>query len=298
MRTTTAHTTIFGLGCQVAHVRTSNPRTSTSLGHSLGTTVSATRRRQRQRRPESVTIASPKPFSIFNAFTRSSTSTTSMAVAARSHVITASVGRLHQSTTCLFVCDIQEKFKDLIFGMPSVIDTTSKVVRSCKVLRLPIFVTEQYPLKLGHTVKELKKDILGSPCISKTKFSMYTPELEKALEKEHDKRMAKSERNGDEDFGPIKQVLLCGIETHVCIMQTAIDLLERGYEVHVVVDGVSSQRPEDRTVALQRLAHMGCHLCTSEMAIFQLCEDSKHPQFRQISTIAKEERTQPILSML
>lgn len=210
------------------------------------------------------------------------------AATATAAAVSVSVGgRLSPSTAALFVCDIQDKFREVIFGMPAVIDTTSKLVRSAKVLKVPIFVTEQYPLRLGHTVPELKKELAFSRAISKTKFSMYTPELEKALESQNQKLRSKSNQG---EGGGIKQVLLCGIETHVCIMQTAIDLLERGYEVHVVVDGVSSQRPTDRAVGLQRLAQMGAYLCTSEMVMFQLCEDSKHPFFKQISAIAKEER--------
>lgn len=212
----------------------------------------------------------------------------------------ATTGRLHASSAALFVCDIQEKFRHLIYGMPSVIDTTSKMVRGARALELPIFVTEQYPKALGHTVPELSQHLWTDPstaltqhkghayeAIPKTMFSMYVDELDEQLEKEN------LSRKGGEK-AKIGQVLLCGIETHVCIMQTATDLLERGYEVHLVVDGVSSQRPGDRQVALQRLLQMGCFLCTSEMALFQMCGSSKHPSFKQISAIAKEDRPEQL----
>jgi nicotinamidase-related amidase len=207
-------------------------------------------------------------------------------------------GRLHANTAALFVCDIQEKFRNIVYGMPSVIDTTSKMVRGAKALGVPIVVTEQYPKALGNTVPELSEHIWSPdsfphsfPAFPKTKFSMYVDEVDNCL---FQLDLARKERGkageGELSTEKISQILLCGIETHVCILQTASDLLERGYEVHLVVDGVSSQRPGDRQVALQRLLQMGCFLCTSEMALFQMCGSSKHPSFKQISAIAKEDR--------
>jgi len=162
--------------------------------------------------------------------------------------------------------------------MPAVIDTASRVVRSAKVLGMPVMVTEQYPQRLGSTVSELQSHVsdCGAPIVPKTKFSMFTSEVEQAMK--------------TSAFENRKQILLCGIETHVCIFQTAVDLLERGYEVHVVVDGVSSQRATDRAVALNRLSQIGAHLCTSEMAVFQIVGDAKGEGFKAISAIAKEQR--------
>jgi len=214
-----------------------------------------------------------------------------MAAASVARAASGLGGRLHPSTAAVFVCDIQDKFRNHIFGMPAVIDTTSKVVRGANALKVPVFVTEQYPQRLGQTVPELAPHLglEARPAIAKTKFSMWTPELERAVA-EHDGRT----KEQDPHSPGVQQVLLCGIEAHVCILQTASDLLARGYEVHVVVDGVSSQRPVERAVALQRLAQMGAYLCTSEMAVFQMCGDSKHPNFREISAIAKEARPDPL----
>lgn len=86
------------------------------------------------------------------------------------------------------------------------------------------------------------------------------------------------------------QVLLLGIEAHVCVLQTAVDLIEKGLEVHVLVDGVSSQRPGDRAVALQRMAQSGAFLSSSEMVLFQLMKDAKHKDFKAISGLVKEQR--------
>ena len=167
-------------------------------------------------------------------------------------------GRLRKEVASVFVCDVQERFRDVIHGMPCVIDTTSRMVRTANALNMPVITTEQYPKGLGKTVEELQAIIDPKYVFEKTKFSMWTKEVEEAYNKQFD--LYGSGASG------LGQVLLCGIETHVCIFQTALDLLERGVEVHVVVDGVSSQRSGDRSVAVQRLAQAGAWLCTSETA--------------------------------
>ena len=92
----------------------------------------------------------------------------------------------------------------------------------------------------------------------------------------------------------IKQILLCGIEAHVCVLQTTLDLLERGYEVHLLTDGLSSCRAHDRAVALSRLSQSGAFLTSSEMTLFQLMGDAKNPKFKQVSALIKEPRSDPI----
>jgi len=193
------------------------------------------------------------------------------------------MGRLRANGCALFVCDVQEKFRGLIHHMPAVIETTSRMVRAANVLDLPVFVTEQYPKALGHTVPEIAKDLGQAEVFSKTMFSMCTPELETAF-------AAK---------GGIGQVLLCGIETHVCVYQTCLDLVEKhNVEVHLCVDGVSSQREVDRSTALRRLSQLpGVFFCTSEMATFELVGDAKHPKFKQISSLAKETRPEQLSAL-
>jgi len=140
-------------------------------------------------------------------------------------------------------------------------------------------VTEQYPKALGHTVAEIK-EILPTEFqyVDKTRFSMCVAAVQEQLK----------------SLPSVTQVLLVGIEAHVCVLQTSLDLMESGYEVHIMVDGVSSARLNDRAVALQRLAAAGACLSTSEMALFQLAGDAKHPAFKAISALAKEKRPEPI----
>ncbi|KAK9826062.1 hypothetical protein WJX74_009140 [Apatococcus lobatus] len=186
-----------------------------------------------------------------------------------------SFGRLKPDTACLFVCDIQERFRSVIKGMPAVIDSSQRLVKAFQALEIPILVSEQYPKALGSTVDEIKSLLPDKNCIfEKTKFSMCIQELEAQLQKQPDR----------------KQVVLVGIEAHVCVTQTALELLEGGYEVHVVTDAVSSSRLGDRATAIQRMMQSGAFAVTSEMVMFQLCGGAKHPAFKTISTLAKEQR--------
>ncbi|GHP02212.1 hypothetical protein PPROV_000096900 [Pycnococcus provasolii] len=206
--------------------------------------------------------------------------------AAATHANAMAVGKLDASRCVLFVCDVQERFAPLIHRFDAVAHTSAQLLRGCNALGIPALVTEQYPKALGHTVPEVSSHVAdGTPVLEKTLFSMVLPEVAQRFD-------AGGEWNGRD------QVIICGIESHVCVMQTALDLAERGCEVHVVVDGVSSQRSEERQVALNRLNRIpGAFLCTWEMALFQLCGHAKHDAFKQISALAKEDRPRPMLCM-
>lgn len=187
----------------------------------------------------------------------------------------ARLGKLQQKSTALFVCDIQERFRPIISGMPAVVDTARRMIKGANIIGLPVVVTEQYPKALGNTVQELQEVLQpDAQAIAKTRFSMVTPEVHQMLKQRPS----------------ISQVLLCGIEAHVCVLQTTLDLIENGYEVHVIVDGVSSQRQPDRSAGLHRAAQSGAFLVTSEMALFQLMEDAKADKFKEISKLVQEPR--------
>ncbi|CAM9295005.1 unnamed protein product [Choristocarpus tenellus] len=88
---------------------------------------------------------------------------------------------------------------------------------------------------------------------------------------------------------PVPQdVVLFGIEAHVCIAQTCLDLIEKGFKVHLVCDGISSQKVYDRTVAIQRMLHAGAFLTTAEQVTFQLLESAEHPRFKAVSALVRE----------
>ena len=152
-------------------------------------------------------------------------------------------------------------------------------IKGSTALEIPVIVTEQYPKALGTTCAELVEVLPPSARLfPKTYFSMCIPEVEEALQA----------------MPHVKQIMLLGIETHVCVLQTTLDLLEQGYEVHLLVDGLSSQRPHDRAVGLQRMTQAGAFLSTSEMALFQLMRDAKHKDFKAISGLVKDSRAEPV----
>ena len=124
----------------------------------------------------------------------------------------ARLGRIAPQDTALFICDVQERFRPVISGFPAVVDTSRRMARAAQALELPIIVTEQYPKALGNTVPELMEVLpQGTPIVAKTDFSMCVPDVVTELEK----------------LPGVKNILLTGIEAHVCVFQTALDLLGR-----------------------------------------------------------------------
>ncbi|CAG8336049.1 unnamed protein product [Penicillium salamii] len=171
----------------------------------------------------------------------------------------------------LFICDVQEKFRG-IYEFPKLISTTDKMLRAANTLNIPVYITTQSRAKLGPTVSELSPQITGPNIradIDKTLFSMVTPEIEKLLP-------------------PSLDVIIVGIETHICVTQTTLDLLERGHRVYVLVDGVSSMNAEERGIALARLRDAGAIVTSSESILFEILGDAGHEGFKAVSGIVKE----------
>lgn len=135
------------------------------------------------------------------------------------------------------------------------------------MLNVPLIATEHYPEKLGPIVKEI--DIAHAKGVfSKTLFSMCIPEVQNKI---------KELFNGD-----LEAVVLFGLESHICLEQTAMDLVKDGLQVHIVADCSVSRSLEDRALAFERLKQMGCFVTTSENVIFKLMKDKNHPDFNQV----------------
>jgi nicotinamidase-related amidase len=173
--------------------------------------------------------------------------------------------------TALLVVDVQERFLATIPTIERVIWNCRRLLDGAAILGVRAAATEQYPDKLGPTAPILAER-LATAVASKLTFSC-----------------------GDCGgiFGPwrdagIERVLLCGIETHVCVAQTALDLLAAGYRVYVAVDAVGSRNAVDYETALRRMESCGAVLTTTEAALFEWCERAGTPEFRQISALAKE----------
>ncbi|XP_049806220.1 isochorismatase domain-containing protein 1-like isoform X1 [Schistocerca nitens] len=181
-------------------------------------------------------------------------------------------GQLSEDHTAFFMCDVQEKFRGVIAYYDAVISVADKMVKTAKILNIPLIVTEQYPKGLGRTVSEL--DISHAYLVEeKTKFSMITPVVTQAMQE-----ICK---------GAVKAIVLFGVEAHVCVEQTAAELLAHGMQVHVVADCTSSRSQEDRFLALHRMSQMGCYITTSETVIFKLLGDKNHPKFAEIRPLIK-----------
>jgi len=178
---------------------------------------------------------------------------------------------LKRENAVLVVVDVQDRLLPHIRKHDDVTEAIARMIRGCKVLGVPILVTEQYPEGLGPTNELLKAEFETWEPIVKATFSCCGEiPFPEALEK-----------TGRKD------VLLCGIETHVCVYQTARDLIEKGYRVHLLVDGASSRRKIDRKTAIRRMESMGVHLCTVEMTLFEMLHVSGTDEFRKIVRIVK-----------
>ncbi|KAK4178461.1 Isochorismatase-like protein [Triangularia setosa] len=174
----------------------------------------------------------------------------------------------------VFVCDIQEKFRPAIHEFDKVIATTSKLLRASSILSLPVFVTTQNRARLGDTVSELKPHLAAAAVkadIDKTRFSMFIPPL-----------------LSDSVFSSPAEVAIVGIESHICVTQTALDLLQAGHKVYILADGVSSTNKEEVPIALARLRQAGAVVTSSESWIYELMGDAAVPEFKGIVNLVKD----------
>lgn len=145
----------------------------------------------------------------------------------------------------LFCCDIQTKFERAIHRWPELLATTKKLLKAAEILEIPVYYTTQLRSKLGDTVDELKNQGKVVLDLDKSLFSMCLPELLQTLP-------------------PNSSVAIVGIESHICVTQTTLDLLQHGHRVYVMADGVSSCNKEEVPIALRRLAAAGATITTSE----------------------------------
>jgi nicotinamidase-related amidase len=178
---------------------------------------------------------------------------------------------LTTENTVLVAIDFQERLFPVMNDKEKLLRNVVKLIKGAKALDVPVIVTEQYPKGLGTTLPEIKEIIPDAKPLEKVCFSCCDNEaFTKALEGL--KR---------------KQVLICGIEAHICVYQTAAALARKGYEVQVVSDCISSREPENKTVALMKLGAMGISPTSVEMALFELLKVAQGDKFKQISSIIK-----------
>ena len=172
---------------------------------------------------------------------------------------------------CLTVVDVQGTLAQLMHGREALFKNIQILVRAAKILEIPILWCQQCPDALGPTVPEIAQLLANNKPINKSAFSCCGDEQFNA-------RLNDLTRN---------QILLCGIETHVCIYQTAIDLVRQDFGVDIIADAVSSRALENKQIALNRLAAEGANISCTEMALFELLKTAEHPKFRQIARLIK-----------
>jgi len=178
---------------------------------------------------------------------------------------------LSLDSTVLVVIDVQLKLFRLMHQKEELFENLKKLISCAKVLGIPIIWVEQNPKGLGPTIPEIASILSPLKPIEKLSFSCCGSE-------EFIKKLKLFNR---------KQVLLAGIETHVCVYQTAADLSKQGYEVEVVADAVSSRSKVNVDIAFKKVCNIGCGLSCTEMAIFELLGIAKGEKFKKIIKIVK-----------
>jgi nicotinamidase-related amidase len=177
-----------------------------------------------------------------------------------------SAPKLDSSRAALVVVDVQEAFRKVIPSFDDVARATAAMVQGAEATSVPVVVTEQYPQGLGATVAEVAEHFPeGTEPVSKVVFS--APEAEGF------------------DLGGRDQAIVCGIEAHVCVNQTVLDLLDQGVEVHVVRDAVGSRTEENREVGLHKAERAGAVVTTVEMALFELVGRAGTDDFKQVQKL-------------
>jgi nicotinamidase-related amidase len=173
--------------------------------------------------------------------------------------------------TVLVLVDIQGKLATLMHDKELFFANTAKLIKGARVLDIPIIWNEQIPEKLGRTVPEISEHLEGLSPLEKTTFSCCgNPDFMerlKSLERE--------------------QILLAGMETHVCVYQTALDLLPEGYEINLVTDATSSRSLDNKQVAIEEMQELGAKLTTVEMALFEMLRVAEGDKFKEIIKIVK-----------
>ena len=179
-------------------------------------------------------------------------------------------GLLDRTKTMLAVVDVQERI-NAVMADQAHLPRIAVLVQACAALGVPVVATEQYPKGLGPTVSELGRLLRTPPLVKDTFSCAREPAVRAEL-----------------DATGRRQAIVAGIEVHVCVLQTALDLVAAGYQVHVPHDAVGSRRPADKEWALDRMASAGVVVTTTESALFELLERCGTDDFRVVSRMIRD----------
>jgi nicotinamidase-related amidase len=178
---------------------------------------------------------------------------------------------LRKDDTLLVIVDIQTKLLNVTFDKERLVSSCRKLIEACKLLEIPMVMTEQYPQGMGPTDPRILEVLGNEKAVEKLSFSCCGVD-------DFNRKVS--------TFGK-KQIVVMGIEAHVCILQTVHDLLHRGYSVYVPYDGVGSRKEGDYRNALGRMRQAGAVIGSVESAVFELMESADNPSFKKISRLIK-----------
>ncbi|HPC35301.1 MAG TPA: hydrolase [Candidatus Marinimicrobia bacterium] len=179
--------------------------------------------------------------------------------------------KLKNERSVLVIIDVQTKLLSVMYNYPLLLENLKKLVRGSQILDIPIIYTEQYPTGLGPTHPEIASLLSNTPPIIKMAFSCC------------------SEDNFMNEIHKINrdQIIICGIESHICVYQTCRDLIDKKFEVHLVTDCIASRKPENTQLTINKLLAYGVHPTSVEMALFEMLKDASNDAFKQIAKIIK-----------
>ena len=182
----------------------------------------------------------------------------------------ASVGKLNPKTTVFVLVDVQDAFEPVIYQFDKVVENSNKLLKGAEILGVKVIATEQYPQGLGKTVKEI-----------------YLPEGVEPIPKVCFSCLGSKEFMTQLEKTKAKSVVLFGIEAHICLLKTALDALDKGFEVHMVEDAISSRTKENNRIGLERMRQAGAFIASTEMVLFQLMHEAGSDKFKEISKLVK-----------
>ncbi len=177
---------------------------------------------------------------------------------------------LDEKNCLLILIDIQEKLVAML-EKNTVVKQSNILLKTANILGVPTIITEQYPKGLGKTVDYLSENIGSSKVFEKTAFSALKDDGFLDLVKSYGK----------------KQIIIGGIESHICVHQTVADLIENGFEVYVVKDACASRKKDNFKNAIRLMRQNGAKIADTEIVLFELLKTSKHPHFKEVQALIK-----------
>jgi len=177
--------------------------------------------------------------------------------------------RLKEESSLFIMIDVQEKFRGKVHEFSELVKRCSILNQSAEILGIPLLITEQYPSGLGKTLDEIYIPD-ETMIVEKKSFTVFEKYVSTLIAKQGK-----------------KQLIVYGIEAHICVTQTCLDALDKGYEVFLVIDAISSREEKNKNIAVKRLINAGCEAVSTEMLLFELLQSAEHPTFKEIAKLIK-----------